>query len=388
MIFLKKLTRSWLSAGLWSVTAAGLFLSAGCQKEEQVGETTAEIPRNVRIVVVEPRQVTEYLEVSGPVAPWQGANLSAQESGPVVRLAAAKGEQVHKGDIIIEQDRGILAAQMKSAQALLKTQSYNVDKVRKLNAAGKVSEMELLTAESRYEEALAQASVNRERFERAAIKAPFDGVIVDRFVELGQMVQPGQPVVRLIDPTKLKLEAYLTDQEVPWVRTGSQAQVELEGQKTSVPAQVSWVAVEADRQTGKFKMELEIPNSEGLLRSGVIGRARIQKSILPGVLVIPRNAVLFANHGTSVFVVKTEGGATRAYRRQVVLGTDQGTLVVVKKGLQPGDHLVVRGHRALRDSSLVRITETATRQDGLLPGDPDFLAESSGAVVAVERDNR
>ncbi len=373
---------------LWSVSVLSMLLIAsGCKETEETGPAP-EIPRNVRIVEMKPGQITEYFEISGPVAPVHGANLSAQESGPVVKLEAVKGQRVNKGDIILEQDRRILKAEMQSAASNLETQSYNVDKVRQLNQAGKVSRMELLNAEAEYERANAMASVSRDRYKRAAIKAPFAGIIVERYVELGQMVLPGQPVVRIIDPTRLKLEAYLTDQQVPWVVVGSDALVELAEQKEPALGAVTWVALEADRMTGKFKMELEIPNPQGHLRSGVIARAKIEKNVLDGVLSIPRDAVLHSRSGTSVFVIQDDGQGERAQRRFVALGTDQGALVTVDKGLSAGDRLVVRGHRSLRDSSLVQITEISTRIDGMLDSDPSVLLEDFNSLRGSKGDDR
>ena len=377
-----------LKALLCSFAILGLLIAGSGCTEEEVVEAAPEIPRNVRIVEMKPGKMTEYFEISGPVAPVRGADLSAQESGSVLKLSAAKGHSVKKGEIIIEQDRRILKAEMQAALSSLETQSYNVDKVRKLNEAGKISRIELLNAESLYESARAMADVSVERHERAAIKAPFDGIIVERYVEVGQLVQPGYPVVRIIDPSVLKLEAYLTDQEVPWVVVGSEAWVDLAESSEPVKGKVTWVALEADRMTGKFKMELEIPNAAGHLRSGVIARARIQKNIIEGVLSIPRDAVLHSRAGTSVFVVIGNDQSEHAYRRFVILGTDQGSLVTVDKGLKSGDRLVVRGHRALRDSSLVKVTEISDRTDGMISSDPKVLLEGFSSLDGSKGDNR
>lgn len=356
-----------------SLSVIGLALLAGGCKEEQESAPTPEVPRNVRVVELSPGQLTEYFEISGPVAPVRGAVLSSQESGPVVKLAAAKGQTVAKGEIIVELDRTILAANMASAASVLKTQSYNVDKVRKLNQAGKVSRMELLNAESVYEQSRTLESINKERFERAAIRAPFAGVIVERYVELGQLVMPGQPVVRIIDPSNLKLVAYLTDGEVSWVKVGTTALVKMGENRGNAQGTVTWVGLEADLMTGKFKMELEIPNADGHLRSGVIGRAKIAKNVLDGVLSIPRDAVMHTRKGTSVFVVEGD----TAHLRLIDLGADQGSMVTVDSGLSQGDKLVVRGHRSLREGSLIKVTETSTRSDGMMPDDSAVLLQES-----------
>ncbi len=361
--------------GLSLVIIGLAFVVSGCNDEPE-SAPTPEVPRNVRVVELSPSQLTEYFEISGPVAPVRGTVLSAEESGTVLKLAASKGQTVVQGDVIVQLDRAILAADMESSAANLEAQSYNVDKVRKLNKAGKVSRMELLNAESLFEQAKSAAAISKERFNRSAIRAPFAGVIVERYVELGQLVTPGQRVVRIIDPSTLKLEAYLTDQEVSWVRVGTTAQLKMGGNSSVVLGTVTWVGLEADRMTGKFKMELEIANGEGKLRSGVIGRAKIAKNVLDGVLSIPRDAVMHNGRGTSVFVVEGD----RAFQRIINLGADQGSMVTVDGGLKAGDNLVVRGHRSLRDSSLVKITEISPRSDGMMVEDSAVLLQESATT--------
>ena len=121
-------------------------------------------------------------------------------------------------------------------------------------------------------------------------------------------------------------------------------------------------------------MELEIPNPDGFLRSGVIGRAKITKNVLEGVMSIPRDAVMHSRRGTAVFVVEGD----RAFKRTIVLGADQGAMVTVDSGLKFGEKLVVRGHRSLRDGSLVDVTEISTRNDGMTPEDPIELRAEAG----------
>ena len=363
------------------LAAAALTVLAGCEQTKAVDESR-EVPRNVRVLELAAETIDEFFEISGPVAPVQGADLSAQESGPVVALPVAKGAAVNAGAIIVEQDRTILRAEKEAAAAALETQAYNVDKVRQLQQAGKVSRIELLNAESAYAQAKAMAEVAAERYRRAGIRAPFAGIVVDRYVELGQLVAPGMPVARVIDPYTLKLEAYLTDQQVRWVARGDAATVALDAVTAPAAGRVSWVGFEADRMTGKFKVEIEIPNPDLTLRSGVIGRARLGKNTVHDVVAIPRDAVLTGRAGPVAYVVEAE----RAVLRRLVLGAEQGMMVVVTEGLQLGDELVVRGHRELREGSLVRITERAENADGSTGADPAMVtrADVGGRIVPAD----
>ena len=369
------MTANWRRGGVAvaALLAAAALGGCGAGPEEAAPGETA---RNVRVLELEPTDITEDFEVSGPVVPVRAADLGAQESGPVVRLGAAKGEAVAAGDLIVEQDRDILAAELAAARADLETEAYNLDKVRKLHDAGKVSRIELLNAENRHAAALSRAEVARVRHERAAVGAPFAGVLVARDVELGELLVPGMPVARVVDPYTLKLESYLTEGRVRWVAAGDTATVLLGEHEDTGTGTIVFVSPEADRATGKFAVEIEIPNPELRWRSGVIGRARLPKHRERAVVAVPRDAVLQGPAGPSVFVV--EDG--RARRRDVALGAYQGLMVVVDQGLRPGERLVVRGHRELRDGGLVRVTETAAAADGSLPSDPREVTAAGAAT--------
>lgn len=345
-----------------------LFHLAGCAGPNQE-EIDQEVSLNVRVLVLESESLTEYFEVSGPVAPVRGTDLSAEESGRVVALTSAKGAIVSAGDAIIKLDRTLLEAEMEAAAAALAADEFNTDKLRQLFAAEKISENEMLAAENQLAQAKARSQVSKERFERTTIRAPFDGIVSDRFVELGQLVVPGLAVVRVIDPYALKLQAYLTEEQVRWVKSGDNAALELGEQKTNAEGTVSWVSMEADLLTGKYKVEIEIPNAQLLYRSGVIGRARLPKRIVEGVVTSPRDAIVPGRVGPTAYVVN--GG--RARLRRLTLGGTQGLMVEVTAGLAVGDSLIVRGQRELRDGNLVTVVEVAESPDGSLASDPQAI---------------
>ncbi len=360
-----------------------MLLAAGCSEQTQ-SESSGENPRNVRILELGSETIAEFFEISGPVAPVRGTDLSAQESGPVVALPVDKGQAVGKGKTVLVIERDILKSELKAAEASFALEDYNLDKVRQLHKAGKVSRIELLTAESSHALADSRVEVLRERYERAGIKAPFDGVLVDRYVELGQLVIPGQRVARILDPYTLKLETYLTDSQVQWVGVGDKATIKMGESRERAHGMVSWVGFEADRMTGKFKVEIEIPNPDLKFHSGVIGRARLEKNLVFDVVAIPRDAILPGRVGPIAYVVEGD----RAVLHRLELGEDQGVMVVVRGGLEPGDLLVVRGHRDLRDGSLVRVTEKASARDGSTNDDPpEVLGSGSGTRITEQGDD-
>jgi len=354
---------------------ANVLLMSGCGQEE-MQQQPREVARNVRVLTIESTSVTQYLEIAGPIEPVRGTDVSAEEQGTVARILRDKGASVASGQVLVELDRRLLAADLEAARSDLKMQEYNFDKIKQLYEARKLSRIDLLTAEAQYEQALARRAIAQERYDRSAIKAPFAGIVADRYVEPGQLVAPGTRVARVIDPFILKLHGYVTEREIAGVTEGDSAEVVLTGTDQTARGSVAWVGFEASRGSGKFPIEIQIANPDLTYRSGAIGRARLRKGILNDVVAIPRGAIIAARSGAKVFVVEGD----RAVERRIELGADQGLMVVALTGLAPGERLVVRGHRELIDGGLVKITEQASAPDGSIDSDPQQVRTSAAGT--------
>jgi RND family efflux transporter MFP subunit len=367
----------------FGMLAAVIFsgaLLAGCAQAPE-DDNSREVARNVRVMPLEHAVVTEFMEIAGPLLPVRGTDIGSEEAGTVANIVHDKGERVTAGQPLIALDRRILAAELQSAAAGLELQQYSHTQTERLFESGKVSRLEMLQSAAQLAQARGNLEIVRVRHDRAHIKAPFAGLIVARHVEPGQLVMPGATVARIIDPYVLKLSGSLTEQEIAWVREGMPAMVEVSGAARPEPGRVAWVGFEADRQTGKFPIEIHIDNQDLGYRGGMIARARLTKRTTDSMVVIPRDAILPGERFSYVFVAEGE----RAHKRQIKLGPDQGLMVAVKQGLEAGDLLIVRGQRALRDGGLVNITERVAYGDGTTPDDPEAIRASSAETrITVE----
>ncbi len=346
----------------------------GCEPAPPA-EERAEIARNVRVMEMQATELEEYFEISGPLRPVRGTDVSAEESGAVFALPNDKGATVAAGDVVVELDRRLLAAEVASTRDNLALQAHTAETVAALFEAGKVSETERLSAEAARAQAESMHEVAKLRWRRAAVKAPFAGQVVDRYVELGELVAPGQPVARVIDPYVLKLVGSVSEREVARLEVGASAAVVLDGMGRTVAGEVAWIGFEADPITGKFEVEVHVDNAGLELRAGVVGRARVHMITHEDVLVAPRDAVMYTSEGLMVYVVEGD----RALKRRVETGPAQGLMTVVERGLAPGERLVVRGHRDLVEGALVEVTETAESRDGGVDGDPAEVGEAAAA---------
>lgn len=341
--------------------------SAPANAQNEVDER----PHNVRALEVRPTDLVETFYLSGRLEAERATDVSTEESGVVERLPIEKGALVRRGQVIVELDRDLLDAERNSAAAAQTLREYNEERTRSLFEANSVSKQEMLRVHTELEQSKEALRMATLRYERAAIKAPYDGVLVERFVELGQLVAPGERVARVVDPFTLQMETSVTEREVGYLEEGTPALISLEGVRDVIPARVSYVSLEADPMSGKFDVEIEVDNADLKLRAGIVARARVLKKVHAGVLAVPRDAVVRNVSGEAVFVVR-DG---RAQAVPVRLGPGQGLMVVIEAGLSEGDELVVRGQRQLQDGSRVAIQERATARDGSLPTDPAEVRE-------------
>jgi RND family efflux transporter MFP subunit len=152
---------------------------------------------------------------------------------------------------------------------------------------------------------------------------------------------------------------------VGWVKEAAPVRVFVEGRTGPVAGTVHWAGLEADPQTGKFAIEIQVDNPDLELRPGVLGRAQVETRKHEGVLAVPRDAIVQKLEGPFVFVADGD----RARRRPVVLGPDQDLMVVVDRGLAAGDRLIVRGQRELVDGARIQVREEATTPEGSIDGE-------------------
>jgi len=354
-------------------------LATGCGEEAggQPEPAKTEREHNVRVVELQRSDLRESVVLSGRVAPVVATDVSSEEMGVVRTIHADKGDVVKKGVPLIELDRDLLRAEMKAAEASKSLREYNAERTKKLYEENSASGQEALMEQTQLEQAVQQFEVARLRYERALIKVPFDGIVAERFVEPGQLVTAGVRVARVVDPFVVKLEGWVTQQEVAWIHEGAPARLSVDGSNVALAASVEWVGVEADPSTGKFPVELRIPNESLVIRPGVVARARVEKRVHENELVIPRDAIVATAKGTVVYVER-DG---KAEQRPVELGAGQGLMVVATSGLSAGDRVIVRGQRQLSPGSSVRVQEVSQRRDGWLATDPVETKEDDGAPI-------
>ena len=165
------------------------------------------------------------LTAVGSLSAVQGVTLSAELTGKVAQIAFTPGGPVKAGDLLVKQDTSSEEAQLRSAEAGAALARLNIERLGKLLVEKTIAQSQYDNAEAAYKQAIAQADTIRAAIAKKTIRAPFDGRISIRQVELGQVVAPGTPIASLQSVSPIHAEFWVPQQALADLRTGQRASV-------------------------------------------------------------------------------------------------------------------------------------------------------------------
>lgn len=275
---------------LWLATGLIVHPHNGPKSEVTLAKTGSDIPRvTVQTLVASGRSAT--ITLRGRTQALHEVDVRAEVEGVVRALHFEKGDHVRTGQVLCEiklNDRG---AKLDMAQAMTAQRAKEFEVAQKLFQDGFRSKTQMAEAQASLQAARAQQQTQAIELENTRIKAPFDAIVDDRYVNVGDYMRLGDKCAMLIAPTPFLVVGTVTEQTVGQIAVGSPASTTLVTGET-VNGKVRFVADRADQTTRAFRVEVELPNPDGKLRDGVSADIHIPVShveaahISPGILVL------------------------------------------------------------------------------------------------------
>ena len=347
--------RTWTMRGLPLVAAAFLASCGGDAQADGPAEETEGFSRviNVEVAEVRPEQFLEQIRLTGVALADQDVLVAAEESGMIEEILVEKGARVSAGEPILRIDDDVLQAQVAQARAQAELAQQTWERRKRLWEDDRVgSEIAYLEARFAAEQTAANLEGLEARLARTVIRAPFDGVLDERRVEIGSMVSPGQTVARVVALARVKVAAGVPERYAPDVRTGGRATVYfdvLPGE--AFPATIAYVGSSVSPQNRTFLIEIGMANPRSLVKPEMVANVVVDRRSVDDAIVVPQDALVRVEDGYVVFVA--EDGVAR--EREVVVGPSQNNRVVVESGLEAGDRLIVVGHRSVAEGDRLNV---------------------------------
>jgi len=249
----------------------------------------------MRNQIAEP--VVRYINVYGQTEPLRTVELNSETEGRVQSIGAKRGLRLNKGDVILSLDMRDRNARLDQTRASVNEHRTAYRAQLELKSQGYVSETQIAETLAKLETAKADLTRAKLDLEYMLIRAPFDGVLQERDVEIGDFVRAGDPVATFVDNTSIIVSGTISEQDAGFVRVNDIGHANLAtGQKIS--GRIRYISPVADQSTRTFMVELEVPNEAGDLPAGVTaemqlpGGSTMAQKISPSLLTLDAGGVV------------------------------------------------------------------------------------------------
>ncbi len=354
---------------LWLASGALGHRSSTTLQPPAVTAATARV--QIRAQQAEP--VTRTISVYGRTAPARTVEIKAETSGRVTAVGVKRGEPARAGQALLKLDLRDRQARLDQARAGVSEQQSAWEGQQALKPQGYISDTQLAETRAKLESAKAELVRAELDLDYMTVRAPFNGAVQERSVEVGDYVRPGDPVATFVDNTRLIVTGSIAEQDAGFVRVGGNATAALvTGQE--VKGRIRYLAPVAEESTRTFTVELEIPNPDGKLPAGVTAEMRIPGGEVLAYRMAPSLLTLDASGELGIKTVDAQN-KVEFHRVQIAHSEANGVwvtglpetanIIVVGQGYvsagQPVDSVEVQPETALAAGTAVR---AATRDNG------------------------
>ena len=319
------------------------------------------------------------LSAVGSLRAVNGVDVTTQAQGEVKAIYFESGQQVNKGDLLMELTAAPETAQIEVLEAEHRLAARDFKRISVLKKKGVATLQELDQAQATLDQVVANLAVQRATINERSIRAPFSGQLGIRQVDLGQNVAPGDAVVSLQQLHPIYVDFSLSEQDFSRVREGMTISLSAPAQPDQkFSGRITAINPAIDPRNRTFLLQATLENGERLLRPGMFADVEVQVEKSRRALVVPRTAISFAPYGNSVFVIeKREPGAEGdkntkqpqlvAVKRFVKTGEERGDLIEIIQGIKSGEQVATSGLLKLRNEGAVIINNENPPPDQLNP---------------------
>ena len=317
---------------------------------------TAAIP--VKAEAVQRGDVALYVQTHARLEAERWVSVVARVQGMVTELAVEEGDQVAEGDVLARLNKEELALRVEQAEVALEQAAGTYDRTKALYDRQLVSEEEHDAAWHQMRNIEVNLEEARINLDHADVVAPISGTVMQRLVEVGDVVRANDQVFAVADLDPLLARIHVPEKRMREISKGQDARIAVD----SVPdrtfvGRIRMISPGVDPQSGTVKVTLEIPDATGLLKPGMFATVRIVTDRHQGTLVVPKKALVLETDEDDVFVF-SQGTARRV---RIQPGFVDGDMVEVVSGLAEGDLVITLGQEGLKEGTRIRLAGQAAQ---------------------------
>ena len=305
---------------------------------------------SVETAVVEYSSMESSVTAVGTIIAEASATLRAEVPGQVLALHFREGQRVAKGDRLFSIEATVLEAEVNEARANVDRSESAFNRAEELQRKGLISGTDFDAARANYDVDRARLRSSQARLSKTVIRAPFDGHVGLRRINVGDYATVGQELVDVVQLDPLRVDFSVPETLLPKVQPQQTIEVRVDAYPDATfSGEIVAVSPYSDVQGHNIEVRAELPNPDLKLRPGLFVRVHVSLGVKDDAILVPEQAIWPIGQDKTVFVVK-DG---KAERRVVRLGERQPGTVEVVSGLEAGEVIVTAGQMKLYDGAAV-----------------------------------
>jgi membrane fusion protein (multidrug efflux system) len=312
---------------------------------------------SVETAVVEHRELVSSVRAIGTLLAEASATLRAEVPGQILAVHFQEGQPLKEGAKLYSIEATVLEAEVNEARANVSRSESALKRAQDLHKKQLISGTDYDAARANYDVDVARLRSSRARLSKTVIRAPFDGFVGLRRINVGDYATVGQELVDVVQLDPLRVDFSVPETLLPKVRPDLAIEIMVDAYPDEIFAGVvTAIAPKSDVQGHSLEVRASLPNKELKLRPGLFVRINVSLGVKPNAIVIPEQAVWPIGQDKTVFVV-VDG---KARQRVVRIGERQPGAVEVIEGLAVGEIIVIAGQMKLHDGAAVRSVNNAS----------------------------
>ena len=318
---------------------------------------------NVMTMELVPAMVMEKLSLPGVAKPWISLEVVSEIRGKVVNKKVIEGRHVNKGDVLAVIDQSDYQNAYDSALASYDSAQATQKRLIALVKKNFVTQSQLDDAVAQVKTSMADLENAKLNLSRCTIVSPMEGIVDRVHIEPGSFLSSGDPVALILQIDKLKIEVGIPESDVDAVRKLKTFNMKIDALDGKTYTGVyHYLYKTADSMARLYKLEIKVDNTDGQILPDMFVRVKIIKKQDPQGIAVPMYSLV--NHNKDIGVYVEKDGIVRF--RPVKIGFQDGWKTQVPEGLEPGENVVVVGHRIIEDGERVNVTKTIRDMEEIL----------------------
>ena len=314
---------------------------------------------------IERKDFKRFVDIQATVAADDMVGASSETGGRIITLNAKEGQYVKKGALIAKVDMQSVDKQIAELKKSLELANELHNRQKRLwdqNIGSEVQYLQAKNNKERIEKSLETVSF---QLTKANVYAPISGVIEMVVSNNGEMAMPGAPIVQILNTSKVKVVADLPENYLGAIKKGEMVTIKFPALDKEQKARVSMIGRTINPANRTFKVEVNVNNGSGMLKPNLLASMLVSDFQEKDVVVVPLELIQQEVSGKSYVYVKEEGKeGAQAQKKYIEMGESFEGEVIITKGLEGTEELIVEGARGLAENELIEVKTITPQNNG------------------------